>query len=101
MKELKLGQKVSFSVVYKRYSKYIPTKWETYNRNRFKFWKKIDVSKQKGIVIGLRTLSNGNSIYDSEYGYIYSRKESIKAVLVSTSLRSEILKVPLEDIIGG
>jgi len=99
MEELKLGKRISFKTIYRRHDKKIPTKWGTFGHNRFKYWKKIDVKKQKGIVVGLRTLSNGSTSYDSEEGYTYTRKESVYVVLVSTTLRNEILKIPLEDII--
>ena len=99
MTELKLGQKVSFNMYYVRFQKSIPNKWGNYGRNRYKFWKKIPCDKKEGIIIGLRTLSNGETYYDSEEGYTYGRTETVFAVLVAISLRYSIIKVPLEDII--
>ena len=98
MQKLELGQKVSFNTIYKRYIKSIPTKWNTYGRSRYKYWKKISCDKKEGIVVGLRTLSNGETHYDGEEGYTYGRSESVYVALVAISLRLSILKVPIEDI---
>jgi hypothetical protein len=97
--ELKLGQKVSFDTVYLRFSKSVKSKHCEWTRTRrYKYWKKYHCDKKEGIVVGLRTLSNGETHYDCEDGYYYTRTESVPAVLVSISLRYSILKVPLEDI---
>jgi hypothetical protein len=99
MEKLKLGQKIWFDKMYVRYIRHSRYEKPTLKINRYKYWNKQDIKKQKGIVVGLRTLSNGNAEYWQDEGYIYERKESVKAVLVSTSLRAAIIKVPLEDVI--
>ena len=99
MEKLKLGQKVSFDTVYHRYSKSIPNKWGNYSRGRYKYWEKHQCDKKEGIIVGLRTLSNGETHYDGEDGYYYARSESVLAALVAIDIRLSILKVPLEDIV--
>jgi hypothetical protein len=92
MQNLKLGQKVTFNKILKRY----------YKRRggivRDKYWKEIDVDKQNGILIGIRTLSNGTVEYDYEEGYTYKLKETVKAVIIATTLRSKFLKIPFDNI---
>lgn len=98
MQKLKLGQKVSFNVYYARYCKTINGKYG-WSRNRYKYWEKMSCDKKEGIVVGLRTLSNGSVNYDSEEGYTYTVDKPVLAALVAISVRYSIIKVPLEDII--
>jgi hypothetical protein len=98
-KKITLGQKVSFNSVYRRCSKHIASKYGSYGgSDSFKYWKQFPHAKETGIVVGIRSLSSGEVHYDSDYGLYYSTKESIPAVLVATSLRREIVKVPLECV---
>jgi hypothetical protein len=98
MDKLTLGQVVSFSEIYRRCSRSQPSKFLHQRTTMFKYWKNFPINTQTGIVVGLRTLSNGEVHFDSEYGQYYVRRESVLAALVSTSLRNEIVKIPIKNI---
>ena len=51
-----------------------------------------------GMVIGLRTLSNGFIDYNSDYGYIYNPTEYLQAALVAFDLRRKPILVPLDAV---
>lgn len=93
MNDLKLGQQISFSKVLIRKDLSHPD-----NRfRRLKKWQEQVVKEQSGIVIGKRTLSNGEKEWDSEAGYMYEGKEYFPALLVATSLNSKPVYIPMPE----
>jgi hypothetical protein len=46
-------------------------------------------------VIGIRTLSNGDSEYECECGYIYIATEHFKALLVVKNIHSKPFYIPI------
>lgn len=59
------------------------------------FWKIVPIAVIDVIVIGMRTLSNGNVEYDSEAGPLYTPTEWFTALLVVQSLHRKPFYVKL------
>jgi hypothetical protein len=92
-----LGEKIEFNCQLHR--KKIYKENTSGYRRRWKVWEtvKFDTPMQ-GIVIGVRTISNGPTDFDSEAGYMYSPKEHFKALLVATTLHSKPILIPYPKI---
>lgn len=90
-----LGQQITVTHKLKRISKYVndgesPLKYE------LKFWDKVELKTPiKGIVIGIRKLSNGHNHYIREYGNAYEPKEHFKALIVAYHLYRKPIFVKL------
>lgn len=90
LSDLKLGQRVGFSIKLKR-------KWNICEDQDVKFWMAVHCNYTDGIVIGIRTLSDGNVEFGSnEDGTTQYRPVShFQAVLVAHSLhRKPVLVLP-------
>ena len=57
-------------------------------KGNYKFWRVDTIAEKEVIIIGVRTLSNGDRIWE-EYGWEYIQKETFKALLVACSLREK------------
>lgn len=83
-----LGQQITVESVLKRKTKY-STPNEYGRSKRLKVWEKVPLKQSKtAIIIGIRNLSNGNTDYDSEVGYMYNPTEYFKALLVVSNLKN-------------
>lgn len=88
MQKINLGQEIIISEVIKRREHYVTTEMGT--RQRIKTWDIFPLKKsKKGIVIGIRTLSNGRTSYQSDYGYIYYPNNYFKALLVVSGIHAK------------
>ena len=85
-----LGQKVIITQVLKRTIEYRKENETDYRSTRHKFWKVTDLKKPREVmIVGVRTLSNGITQYDSEAGNMYDPKDYFKALLVTGTLREK------------
>lgn len=81
-----LGQQITVDFVLKRKTKY-STPNEYGRSKRLKVWEKVPLKKSKtAIIVGLRNLSNGNTDYDGDVGYMYNPTEYFRALLVVSNL---------------
>lgn len=90
-----LGQRVTFTEVLRR----MQTPFERGQRR--KFWHNFLVEKTAGVVVGTRTLSNGQSWFEDEVGYVYQPDEKggiVQAVLIATHLRRRLVLVPPDAV---
>lgn len=86
--QISLGQQITIDSVLKRKTKY-STQDEYGRSKRLKVWENIPLKQNKtAIVIGIRNLSNGNTDYDSDAGYMYNPTEYFKALLVVSNLNN-------------
>lgn len=83
-----LGQQITVDSVLKRKTKYSTP--DKYGRSkRLKIWEKVPLKQSKtAIIVGIRNLSNGNTDYDSEVGYMYNPTEYFKGLLVVSNLNN-------------
>jgi hypothetical protein len=91
LEEIKLGQPVIFSKVLYRKELQHPEK----RYKRIKKWLEKPVKEQSGIIIGKRTLSNGETEWEEEVGNIYEGKEYFQALLIATSLSAKPVFIPM------
>lgn len=83
-----LGQQITVENVLKRRTKF-STPNEYGISKRLKVWERVPLKKATtAIIVGIRTLSNGNTDYDYEVGYMYNPTEYFKALLVVSSLKN-------------
>lgn len=88
--DYQLGQKVTITQVLKRKSEYRKENETDYRSTRHKFWMVVNLKKPREVmIVGVRTLSNGTTQYDSETGNLYDPKEYFKALLVTGTLREK------------
>lgn len=95
--EIKLGDKVLVSEYYKRVRKFVEsdTKYGP-TKLRMKIWDLLPMKEDTtGVVVGIRTVSNGRTDFDSEAGYMYSPKEFFQVLVVATSLYRQPILAPL------
>jgi hypothetical protein len=83
--EIKLGDSVTFSIVLVRKEQYVQK--DVYRKTRRKVWANKHVPETTGIIVGKRTLSNGNTSYDSDAGWMYAADEYFPAYLVAFDLK--------------
>lgn len=85
MKVYNLGDKYKASKKLVRRTKYI--KGIVFNQ-RYKYW---DVQKinQEVLIIGIRTLSNGTTMWDDEAGNLYEPTDYFQALLVVSDLHKK------------
>lgn len=90
-----LGQRVTFTEVLRRMQ-------TPFNGGiRRKFWHTFLVPETIGVVVGTRTLSNGESWFEDEAGYVYRPDENagrVSAVMIATHLRRKPVFAPLEAV---
>jgi hypothetical protein len=93
MTTLELGTVVQFSQTYSRHGK---------NRIGYgidKYWRRNDNTTHTGIVVGIRTISNGTRKWvGSEEGYEYTPTEYLQAALVAFDLRRKPVLVPIDAV---
>lgn len=100
MSRFDLGQRVTFSTRLNRRVKY----WGSDTEQFDKFWSTLDRVRQplpggEGIIVGKRTLSNGNTHWLEGDGVtVYDAKEHFQAYLIVTSLRTAPIHVLPEHI---
>ena len=83
-----LGQKITVTSVLKRKTIY-STPNEYGRSKRLKVWEQEPIKQSKdAIIVGVRNLSNGDTDYDSEVGYMYNPTEYLKALLVVSNLNN-------------
>lgn len=93
-----LGQQVVFSIVLFRDSACLESS------NRFgsgyqAFWNQRKLAKPKaGVLVGLRTLTDGETRFSVEDGNVYHPRKTVKAALVSYDLRRKPVLVPIEHL---
>lgn len=90
--EIILGEKITVEKEYKRVRR-----WD-YSKDhgqRMKEWEMKPIKPITGVIVGIRTLSNGRTDFDNEAGYMYSPNYFFKALLVSVSLYRKPILVPL------
>jgi len=90
-KELKLGLKVIFDAEYIRI--------ETSKKIPFKEWTKVYIKPKIGIIIGVRTIYDGNIWRDYEEGITFERTNHKQCALVVENLYRNSVRVPIECII--
>lgn len=80
---MNFGDKITINSKLVRRSKYGDEKLHINEMTECKYWKTVQLEKPTDVVvIGQRTLSNGDNCYENEIGYIYSAREYFKALLV-------------------
>jgi hypothetical protein len=94
MRVLKLGEKIVVEKYYKRV-KYHEDNGHGWQQ-RMKEWRETAMRPTVGVIVGVRTVSNGRTDYEDDAGYIYSPKKFFRAILVSTSLYRLPILVPFE-----
>jgi hypothetical protein len=100
-----LGQRVTFTHTLRRATKGWTTEagggWEkvwAVDRADCR-WARGDVIPQTGIIIGLRTLSNGIATDNGpDTGSGYMHKQNVPAALIATGLRRRPVFVPLDAV---
>ena len=85
MKNLELGQKISFNKVYRSASRYEHDKFT-------KRWNEVDISPTLGVFVGYRILREGSFDWETNITSKY-----IKAALVAKDKRG-LLYVPINSI---
>lgn len=94
-----LGSDLTVTVYYKRITKFIDngSGWRT----RMKIWNEVTLKEPKTVkIIGIRTLSNGKTDYDSDVGHMYDPKQFFQAILVVESLSRKPFYVPATQFYG-
>jgi len=90
-----LGQKITVESQLKRISKFVQegdVPWRT----EYKVWDDQKLRQPiKGMVIGVRNLSNGKNCYEKEIGNVYTPKEYFKALIVVYKLSRKPILVKI------
>lgn len=95
--EITLGTKVRFRTFLIRGT--LESRRENFSGYyRDKVWFPTDGPIREGIVVGKRTLSNGEREWEDEVGYSYTAKSHFPAYLVAFDLRLTPLFVRPEDL---
>lgn len=91
-----LGQKVRFSIHLERDWR-VPTGENAWGRFAMKVWQAVAGPIREGIVVGVRTLSNGKRDMGEDYAN-YTAKEHFKAYIVAYDMRRKPMMVRPEDL---
>lgn len=98
--DIKFGDWIIVDSKLRRCCKYREQKICGFTRKeRYKFWKSIKIKEKKVVFLGTRTLMNGFTNYDFDYGYYFEHEEAIKAALVCENSRNNPFYVLYENII--
>lgn len=97
---MELGQRVKFTAVYQRHWK--PSTDKVTHDGR-KVWMVHEQPHQipqpwEGVLVGLRTLSNGTIRWDYDSGTDYRVTETLPAALVAYDLRRTPVLVPMDHL---
>ena len=65
---------------------------------KYKYWELVPF-KRDGIIIGLRTLRNGSSIYEPYEGWYFDAEEYIPAIIVAFSMKENPVYIPLDKYV--
>ena len=89
--EMKLGDRVTVTRVLKRMAE----------GNNKKYWQRRKIVHRQGLLIGIRTLSDGIRRWDGyeDGGWSYEAKDHFKAAMVVFSLKEKPVFVDLQDLI--
>lgn len=99
MTKFQLGDRVKYKNGLRRRYKALPTLWQSE-----RVWEPVNFVHNhpedhgEGVVVGIRTLSNGVVTYDAEEGNTYRQKETFQALVIAHSMRSKPVYVRLEDV---
>lgn len=98
---LQLGDRVLFFAHLKRGNELVENPpGSLYKKRRRKIWKEIPISPEwnkslTGVVVGIRTLSNGGVHYEEEAGNIFSPEEYFQAYMIVYNLhRKPVFVLP-------
>lgn len=102
-RRLELGQRVRYAATLRRAVEYAPLQFGQWTNRRRKVWKRGDWRGEpdpgEGIVVGLRTLADGFSDWESEeVGYVFTPTDRHSAVLIAYDLRRKPVLALLEDV---
>lgn len=88
---MELGQKITITSILKRRSEYrYDNKISDYKKTEFKTWMEEQLKAPiEVVVVGVRTLSNGYNIWESDIGNVFFAQSHFKALLVVKNLRSK------------
>lgn len=95
--KFQLGQKINFEAVLKRHFKYTPSP-NGVGRINQKVWQKYKHPNGSGIIIGIRTLSDGQVDYCFDEPAVYKPEKYFKALLVVENLRNKPVLIPYPAI---
>ncbi len=85
--EFNLGDKITVDYELYRKEEHVRESLENPNVTRVKRWEKTKLGREVEVtVIGIRTLSNGTTWYEQDYGYCFIPKKHFRALLVVESL---------------
>lgn len=93
---MEVGQKVRFSATLTRVNHY-----SSPGRLVRREWMRVKTALTSGILVGLRTRSNGRMVREDTNGgeyTFYSPVESLRTAIVATHLRRKFLIVPLDAL---
>lgn len=92
MSKAEFGSRISFTHSYKR-------RWSSEGRHHSgrKHWQRTD-NVGDGIFLGQRTLADGRSYYEEDYGYIFEPDSHFRAALVCPGPNLNPIYVPLDAI---
>lgn len=92
---LGIGTRVEFTATLKRRVNY-----STGEYGAQKYWHRNECAPAKGLVVGIRVLSNGKRTWiGSEEGFEYTPTEHFRAVLVAYAMNRKPVLVPLESVV--
>lgn len=99
-KPLVLGQEVMFTHVLRRRREYTDRGYYQNAWVREPAWNRTDQrAPVRGILVGMRTLSNGRASYDYDEGWAYEAETTQQAALVAYGLRRSPVYVDLDDLV--
>jgi hypothetical protein len=91
-----LGQKIRVESTLTRKSKFVKESDLSPYKYEVKFWDETKLRNPvDGIVVGIRSLSNGRNHYIPEYGNDYEPKEHFRALIVAYHLSRKPLLVKI------
>lgn len=98
MNELKLGQKVKFNkILIRKTSHDLEGKYKRYVRKKIWILKNFSEKDTEGILIGIRTLYNGE-LYDSGLGVGFKSRRHFRAYLIAYSVNRKPVFVPVNEV---
>ena len=92
---MKLGDAITTSHVYVRYTRSRPSKNGAWSVT-VKVWEAVPIKPRTGIYLGKRTLWNGTRTWEDEVGNVFEPEEHIQALLVCFSTNENPVYIPTE-----
>lgn len=94
-KSLGIGTRIEFTATLKRRTNYPHGEYGAQ-----KYWFRNECAPTTGLIIGLRTLSNGKRMWiGSEEGFEYTPTEHFRALLIAYAMNRKPVLVPLESVV--